>query len=217
MSAQIVAALVVPSPPLQLAAYAGSTDPGADLRERSVDALAALLAEFSIDEVVVLTGHEREPRHTRGAVGARVAARLLDEAGWAGRTHEIVVPFDATDAEVAAAAAGIPSPAGPLNDSPGDRVLLLVPADLSAKRTVRAPGHFDERAEGVDNAVLGALHTGDAAALAALDPHLCADLWLTGRAALQTLATLMPTPRAARLLWADAPYGVQYVLARWAA
>ncbi|KGN36237.1 hypothetical protein N803_05060 [Knoellia subterranea KCTC 19937] len=68
---------------------------------------------------------------------------------------------------------------------------LLVVADGSARRTEKAPGHFDERAAAVDDSIVGAVRDaadGGLDRLLDLDPTLCADLLVTGRAPLQVLA-----------------------------
>ncbi len=204
-----VAALVVPSAPHLLPEYAGQDDLGAPLRARAVTALTELIAAARPDRIVVVTGHERRPRHTRGAVGARVARVMLAEAGWSPDVIEVGVPFDASAGEVAAAVAEV-------RQVPG-RALLLVAADGTAKRSEKAPGHLDDRSVAVDEQIVGALARGDGAALSRLDPVLCEELWCTGRTALAVLAGCFPKGvTEADVLWTDAPYGVQYVLARWA-
>ena len=90
----------------------------------------------------------------------------------------------------------------------------LVVGDGTAKRTLKAPGHLDERAEGFDAAVVAALAAGDPAALGALDPVLAGDLWVAGLAAWAAAATLAG-PWTADVLYADAPYGVGYAVAVW--
>ena len=103
---------------------------------------------------------------------------------------------------------GVPS--GPLPEADS----LLVVADGSAKRTAKAPGGFDPRAEGFDTAVVEALRAADAAALAALDEELASELWAQGAAAWRTLADV-PGPWRGEVLYADAPHGVGYVVATW--
>lgn len=106
---------------------------------------------------------------------------------------------------------GVPS--GPLPD--GD---LLVVADGSAKRSEKAPGYFDPRAEGFDAAVAGALRDGSPEQLTALDPGLAAELWATGVPAWQAVAAAsVGEGQQAELLYDDAPYGVGYLVATWSA
>lgn len=204
----ILGALIVPSAPHLLPAYAGRRDHGAQLRNRVVAALAQTITLVRPERIVVVTGADRSPRHSLGPVGVRLAAVVLPAAGWTGRPAVVALPFDASSAEVGVAIAEVLAHPG--------RSLLLVPADGTAKRTEKAPGHLDERAWAIDDEIVRALAEGDARALLALDPSLCEELWCTGRAALQVLAGCFPGGvSGADLLWADDPYGVQYLLARW--
>lgn len=98
------------------------------------------------------------------------------------------------------------------------RVGLLVMGDGSACRSEKAPGYLDERAEGYDTEVARALGHADAAALAALDPGLSAELGAAGRAAWQFLAGAARAAGGgydAELLAHQAPYGVGYFVASW--
>ena len=100
----------------------------------------------------------------------------------------------------------------------GTGAVMLVMGDGSARRSVSAPGHLDERAVPFDDAVERAVRDGDLAALAALDPGLAHDLMVTGRPAWQALAGAWgPGKPAAEILYADAPFGVAYLVARFEA
>ena len=103
---------------------------------------------------------------------------------------------------------GVPS--GPLPESPS----YLVVGDGTAKRTLKAPGHLDERAEAFDAEIAAALAAGDPDRLGALDEGLAGELWVQGLAAWHAAAALAG-PWRAELLYADAPYGVGYVVASW--
>jgi hypothetical protein len=103
-------------------------------------------------------------------------------------------------------------------------VAMLVLADGSACRTLKAPGYLDPRAEGYDAAVAAALAAADADALAALDPELCAELQVEGRAPWQVAAGAAqahakaagaPAALTGRLLREEAPYGVGYFVSLW--
>ncbi len=97
-----------------------------------------------------------------------------------------------------------------------ERVALLVLGDGTACRTEKAPGYLDRRAEGYDAAVVDALRRPDPDALLTLDPALSAELRVAGRAAWQVLAGAAgDRPWRARVSYADAPYGVGYVVANW--
>jgi hypothetical protein len=91
----------------------------------------------------------------------------------------------------------------------------LVVTDGTAKRTLKAPGHFDERAEAFDAALTAALEAGDPAGLLSLDEGLAGELWVQGLPALRAVAELAG-PWRAELLYAGAPFGVGYVVATWA-
>lgn len=79
---------------------------------------------------------------------------------------------------------------------------VLVVGNGSAKRTEKAPGHFDERAEAFDAAVRRSF--------GGIDAGLAEELWAD-------TAELGGLPRLAdaEVLYDDAPYGVQYWVAVW--
>ncbi|MGH3165026.1 MAG: hypothetical protein ACRDN0_03910, partial [Trebonia sp.] len=103
----------------------------------------------------------------------------------------------------------------------GARAGLLVMGDGSAKRTLKAPGYFDERAAPFDASVEQAVRSGDMTALAAMDAALARDLMATGRAAWQVLAGALGAGSAGaragvspgEVLYSDFPYGVSYLVA----
>lgn len=99
-----------------------------------------------------------------------------------------------------------------------DRVTLLVMGDASARRSLKGPGYLDERAPAYDESVARALADADADALLGLDPSLSSDLLVAGRAAWQVLAGAAETGRwSANVTFEEAPYGVTYLVACWAA
>lgn len=234
------AAVVCPHPPLLVpevaAGAAGELD---DLRAACDAAVAAGLA-VAPARVVVVGAADRTGPAAPGAVASwaayglppgpaaecppgecpseeylplslAIGAWLLDRAGWAGpRAFHGVAPQEGASA-CAALGAGLVA---------GPSTLLLVLGDASARRSAAAPGHLDPRAEGFDAAVATALGGGDVAALLALDPALAADLLAAGRPAWQVLAGAAGAAGAAArigaaLLYADAPYGVGYLVASW--
>lgn len=104
-----------------------------------------------------------------------------------------------------------------LDDSP-ERTGVLVVADGAATLTLAAPGYLDERAADVQRELDHALAEGDTAGLLALDPALCAELVLSGRAAYQVLAGLFaadPIAPAVETLYSAAPFGVGYQVSVW--
>ncbi len=128
-------------------------------------------------------------------LGLTLGAWLLDRNGWTGSR---------------AYATGDVDPKG--------RTALLVMADGSAKRTVAAPGYFDERAEDFDRTIATALGAGDAHTLQHLDEELAAELWCEGARPLRQLGAIADAkgaPIAARLRYDEAPFGVGYWVANW--
>jgi len=91
--------------------------------------------------------------------------------------------------------------------------------DGTARRSDRGPGYLDPRAEAFDAEVVTALAAGDVAALAALDEELAAGLLVAGVGAWKAAAAIVATegPWQSRVLFADAPLGVMYVVASWLA
>lgn len=92
---------------------------------------------------------------------------------------------------------------------------VLVVADGAATLSTKAPGYLDERARPVQDRLDHALSTGDRAALRALDPGLCAELSLSGRAAYQVLAGLFLADPLVETRYCDAPFGVGYHVSIW--
>jgi hypothetical protein len=95
-------------------------------------------------------------------------------------------------------------------DRPGDEPSYLVVGNGSAMRTEKAPGHFDERAEGFDAALGASLRAG----LPAADVDLARELWASVDAMLE-LGDLELDLGEAQVDYDDAPYGVQYWVVRW--
>ncbi|WP_159838174.1 hypothetical protein [Nocardia sp. CY41] len=122
-----------------------------------------------------------------------------------------VVPADATPehcresgAKTRAALDGDVAPRG-----------VLVVADGAATLSTKAPGYLDERARPVQDRLDHALATGDRAALWALDPGLCGELGIAGRAAYQVLAGLFRADPLVETRYCDAPFGVGYHVSLW--
>lgn len=224
----IVAAVVVPHPPLLLRELTGQQDVAADLRAACLSALAGALAAGP-DTVVVVAGDDEigtwdpalpvdvrafgttdAPHVTGLPLGPGVARRLLDEAGWAGPTAMHTLDWDADPGAVADLATTV---AGRT-----DRVVLLVLGEGSARRGATAPGYLDERAFAFDDGIARALAEGDAGALEKVDPDLARELMVLGRAAFAVLGAAVGaqggSPRA-RVLYADDPHGVMYHVVLW--
>jgi len=135
-----------------------------------------------------------------------LGCRLLDQAGYAGQPVLHTVSDGASTADCAALGARLAAT--------GARVALLVMADGSARRGLKAPGHLDERSFPFDAQVTDAIRDGDMAALLALDASLARELMATGRPAWQVLAGAMGEQRPAGVIrYSDDPFGVAYLVA----
>lgn len=124
---------------------------------------------------------------------------LLDDVGWSGERRYVVV----SEAGVAAA-------------ETTDGALLVV-GDGTARRTEKAPGHLDDRAEAFDTAIAAAVRTGDIEALGGLDATLAAELLCAGAPVWRWVCNHIAgrSVEAAELLAASAPYGVGYFAGWW--
>jgi hypothetical protein len=228
----ITAAAVVPSPPLLARELTGRQVVLPELRETCAVAAGRLLAG-SADVVAVVGAGPRTARWeadarlnlfawgpaggSRGAQAAPgkpglplalgIGAALLDEAGYAGPRVLQAIDGSATAADCLAIGAEVASL--------GRSVALLAVGDGSARCTPAAPGYFDERAGAFTALAEAALRDGDMAALAGLDARLADELMATGRAAWQVLAGAIGPRRRVPgdVLYADAPFGVSYLVA----
>ena len=187
----------MPSAPMLLPALGGGPD---DLRSACLQAISVLEGE------VVVIGGATPTGWRTGSVdptlfGARglpapdplplplaVGAALLGD-----RPHRLL----AVDGSAVALPSGLD---------------LLVVGDGTAKRTEKAPGHFDPRAEGYDAAIVEGLRGGS---LPELDPDLGSQLLVAGLAAWRTVSASVSGTFAGDVLYAGAPYGVGYVVATW--
>jgi hypothetical protein len=91
---------------------------------------------------------------------------------------------------------------------------LLVVANGSARRTEKAPGHFDERAADFDKEIGAALAAGDPSALARIDFGPAEELWAPDAPAFMQLASAADVTDV-DVDYDDDPYGVQYWVVRW--
>jgi hypothetical protein len=224
---QTVAVAFCPSPPLLPPLVAGrAAEDTAALRAACADAVTTLLARrpevvlvvgagltpgcrlgpgdggdlrgFGVDLVVPFSGRQR-PDGRRAPLAHTLGAWLLDRAGHTGARLG-VGPDDLADA-----LAGVPGQVG-----------VLAMGDGSARRTLKAPGYLDEAAGPFDAAIAAALAAGDAAALAALDAAEGERLLAAGVPIWRAVGTaLRGRPVTATLRYADAPWGVCYLVADW--
>jgi len=106
-------------------------------------------------------------------------------------------------------------PVTPWHDLP-ESTGVLVMGDGTARRSLKAPGYFDERAEPFDATFVKALADGSPGSLAAIDLELAYQLLAAGAPAWKAAAKLLgDSTWHAEVLYADAPYGVMYTVASW--
>jgi hypothetical protein len=231
----LIAAALCPAPPLLARELTGADPVLPELRQACRAAVDELVrADADVVVVVGVAGDERtfDPRarldvttyapalRVPGRDGDRagldslpplplpigLGSRLLDEAGYRGR-RELQSVAAATPPTACAGLGSRLADAAP-------HVALLVMADGSARRSRRAPGYLDVRAEPFDAEVSRAVRTGDMAALLALDDALAAELMATGRPAWQVLAGAAAGRRPSCVVrYDDAPFGVGYLVA----
>lgn len=176
------------------------------LRAACLAAIAELLASGP-DQVLVVGGTSATELEPANPLSVRVGRLLLSQAAATVPIEQLVVAETTSTLDCLEAGRAC---------APSGRVGLLVVADGSARRSVKAPGYFDERAAAFDASIETALADGEPAGLAALDPALAADLLVAGRAAWQLLAGATEGRRfAGRLHYSDDPFGVWYPVASW--
>jgi len=224
----LTAAALCPAAPLLARELTGADPVVPELRQACRDAADALV--HTDPEVIVVVGAGERTR-TWDAARARLdlsryapglgagptavetpplplglGCRLLDEAGYHGRRELQEVGANEPAAVCAALGASLAERAV--------RVALLVMADGSARRGVKAPGYLDERSAGFDSEVGRAVRDGDLPALLALDAALARALMATGRPAWQVLAGATDGARPTSVIrYDDDPFGVAYLVA----
>ncbi|MBL1085121.1 class III extradiol dioxygenase subunit B-like domain-containing protein [Streptomyces actinomycinicus] len=235
----LVAAAVLPCPPLLVPEVAAGAAPELDAaRAACADALGVLAAARP-DLLVVIgsadpAGQGSFPQGTAGSFrgfGVDVDVRLgaaphpvpgpelppsLAVAGWLlERTGWADAPIEGLGVDASLPPERCAGTGRELGARAG-RVALLVMGDASACRTLKAPGYLDDRAAPFDAEVARALGAADLAALRALDPALAHELKASGRAPWQILAGAAEhADLTGALLYEDAPYGVGYLVATW--
>ena len=222
-----VAVAFCPAPPLLHPAVEVRADPATTaLRAACAAAVTDLLA--ARPEVVVVVGAGAAPgqRFGAGDAGSLRGLGVPLEVSFAGRVRPggRRVPLPHLLGAWLLDQAGHVGPrlgVGPddfgtaLSDLPGP-VGVLAMGDGSARRSERAPGHLDPAAAPFDAAVSRALATGDAGALAALDPVEGTRLLAAGVPVWRAVgAALDGLDIDAELLTDAAPFGVGYPVATW--
>jgi hypothetical protein len=225
----LVAAAVCPATPLLARPLTGADPVLPELRDACRAAAAALVAARpGLVAVAGVAAEGREwdpsgrldlaafaPALGRDAGPDRAAALpaslglgslLLDQAGQAGPRLLVSVTEDDPVARCVALGERLAGLA--------DRVALLVMADGSARRTLKAPGYLDGRSLEFDDAVELAIRAGDLVALAKVDAALARDLMATGRAPWQVLAGAAGGQAASsEVRYRADPFGVWYLVA----
>jgi len=238
----IVAAALCPAPPLLVRELTGIDQVVPELRVACLAAAAELAA--AIPDVIVVVGPAQQTRTwaegtlelSKFAPGVRSAATkaadatpgagsqgvlasapdlptslgigawLLTEAGYAGDRILWSVGHDEPTARCADVGAEFPSVR--------ERVALLVMADGSARRTLKAPGYLDDRSAGFDASVEHAIRDGELDLLLSIDAGLARELMASGRPAWQVLAGAMRGRMVtSEIRYCDAPFGVAYLVA----
>ncbi len=154
---------------------------------------------------------EAGPPSRRGQAGGLpsslgVGAWLLGQTGSAARRILRAVGADEPASRCASIGADLAGAGG--------RVALLVMADGSARRGLRAPGYLDERSAGFDAVVESAVRAGQLDALLDIDPVLARELMAAGRPAWQVLAGALAGRKvSSEIRYRDDPFGVAYLVA----
>lgn len=230
----LVAAAVCPHPPLLVPEVAAGAAAETDGLRAACAAAVASLAAASPDLLVVVgtaAATAEVPAGTRGTFAGFGVPRGVVLGRGAGRRQYLplslaigawLLETAAYDGAVVGFGIAPEGPAGGRADlgaslaARSPRVALLVMGDGSARRTPKAPGALDDRAEGFDRAVADALRDVDTAALLALDVTLAAELLVAGWPAWQVLAGAAAGDAwKGEVTYDDAPYGVGYLVATW--
>lgn len=205
----LIAVAFVPSAPLLLDALGGGPS---DLRTACQQAISVLGA---VEQLVVVGG-------SRGGLLTGVIDPTPYGAPGPPATHPLPLPH-AVGATLLGDRLALFS-GSDLPDVDGD-VGLLVVGDGSARRTEKAPGHLDPRAESFDADVEEALRRADLDAVLALDDDLALQLLVGGVDAWKAAAAAArrevgpggaaPDGWRGTVHYAAAPYGVGYFVASW--
>jgi len=211
-----------PGPPLLVPQLAQGAAPElADLLA-ACDTAVSWLVERSRSVVVVGSGGTART-HPDGAAGTLAGFGL---AVLAGGTGPAVLPLslclgawllDRTGADTRRCYVEVTA-SDPVPPDVPDAAALLVIGDGTARLSERAPGGLDPSAAEHADRVAAALASGNAAALAALDPDEGERLMAAGVPAWRAVGAAVaadPGPVQASLLARSAPYGVDYLVATW--
>jgi hypothetical protein len=203
----VIAIASCPNPPLLLPGATGR--PVAEVEQLRMACLSAIgvILQTRPDRLALIGGARAEEAKV-DALSLRVGRSLLIEAGAELTVSELFVPEDSSSDEC--------RKLGDRVASADDRVALVVMADGSARRTLKAPGYLDERAAPYDRRIEVALAQAYPPGLADLEPALAAELLVAGRAAWQVLAAAAGQQVwQATMHYVAEPFGVFYPVASW--
>jgi hypothetical protein len=223
----IVAAAAIPQAPLLIPGLTGGSIAEVEHVRDAVRDAVDIIARHHPDEVVVVGAAPATTTYPPGA--SSPAGRLAPAPGRQPRPTALPVPLAVGRSALAAHSVprslqGIEHRARvdlcvrlgrQIAARPG-RTALLAVADGSARRGKKAPGYLDPRAKDLDACITAALDAADPGALLALDPPLCEDLLVAGRAAWQVMAGACDgTSWLGQTLYSADPFGVQYTVVTW--
>jgi hypothetical protein len=228
----LTAAALCPAPPMLVRELNGAEPAVPELRQACLDAVAELMASRP-DRIAVVGAAAQTgtwdagssldlrrfgpgPALARAAGPAQgtpglpsslgVGAWLLTESGFRGERALLGLGEDERASRCADAGAAIAAGS--------QRTGLLVMADGSARRTLKAPGYFDDRCAAFDAEVERAVRDADLAALLRVDEELAGELLATGRPAWQALAGAVAGARVrSEVRYCGDPFGVAYLVA----
>lgn len=223
----IVAVCCVPQAPLLLPGLTGGPVP--EVEEMRAAALTAVetVVNRGVDEIVVVGGAPLTRPYPADAPtpdgrlapapGRPTLPGALPVPLAVGRSllsgHRVPLVLQGVDEH--ASAEGSRDLGVEIAARPG-RTGLVVVGDGGARRGEKAPGYIDPRALDVDPSIGDALERVDLSALAALDPGLCDELLIQGRAAWQVMAAAAEAGSwTGHVLYAGAPFGVAYWVVTW--
>jgi hypothetical protein len=209
----ITAIAVCPNPPLLLPGATGQ--PVAEVEELRAACLAAVRTLLATAPPrVVIVGATQLQEEPAGALSIQVGRSLLAEVGALPRIELVEQVLTADLPPEECQLLGQEFAADPSSFA------VLVMGDGSARRSEKAPGYFDERAEPFDAEVEAALRSGRPEELSALDPQLAIDLMAAGRPAWQVMAAMVQAgtpgpPWRVEAHYFGAPFGVFYAVVNW--
>ncbi|MEO6501089.1 MAG: hypothetical protein ABIQ09_04175 [Jatrophihabitantaceae bacterium] len=216
----IVGVAGCPNPPLLLHGITGR--PVAEVEQLRAACLAAIGDLLAAGPSRLVVVGAAAPDEDDKALSIVVGRLLLSQAGCELPIEHLVIAADSPPADCLRAGRALTG-GDHSTGSDGDRGTgsdhstgLLVMADGSARRSLKAPGYLDARAAPFDAAVEACLRSGRLDGLAELDPVLAAELLVAGRAAWQVLAGAVgELAGRSRLHYADDPFGVWYPVFSW--